>query len=189
MWWEVGMENGKRYCVMCLADGDKTLAVCLITVGGTNGDPECDAGYCGPCSETMQRNGWTIKPLPEAKKEKKMRGRQGLPQETIEVIRLNPDESAKSLAGRLNIAEHQVYSARAKFRTEASLKPVVVDPHRKGSASALLGALEKQDNAGGTFVVPIHLTDAEIARIINGMSAEKKRQFFAGGLRAALLGE
>jgi hypothetical protein len=46
-----------RYCVMCLADGEKVAATHLAEVGGK------EIGYCAPCSETMARTGHVVRRL------------------------------------------------------------------------------------------------------------------------------
>jgi hypothetical protein len=106
-----GEEMAIRYCVMCLADGDKTPAVCVAELSeGT------EAGYCKPCGETMVRTGHKLKPLP-AENRKKWTGK--LTDAQRREIVESPESGAK-LAKRYGVTGATISHVRKKAKEEAA---------------------------------------------------------------------
>lgn len=63
---------------------------------------------------------------------------------------------------------------------------VEIDPERPGTASALIGALAKIDQANERVKVEMELTRAELAKIVGGLTEEQQQAFLSAGLRAVL---
>jgi hypothetical protein len=113
-----GEEMAIRYCVMCLADGDKTPAVCVVELSdGT------EAGYCKPCGETMVRTGHKLNPLPaENRKQWKGKLTDAQRREIAE-----SGELAHKLAKRYGVNTQTIYNVRKKAKEEAQGGAPVAD--------------------------------------------------------------
>ena len=113
-----------------------------------------------------------------------------------------PDAKVADLVARLGASKSQIYNWRysAKRKAGAVTRPkkpgtklavgarkIDVDPHRLGTAYALISALARRD-ASTAAVVRVELTHGEVASIIGKLSYEQRGAFLAAGLKAAILG-
>ncbi len=84
--------------------------------------------------------------------------------------------------------------ARTPKPKPSNICPVEIDPHRDGSAAALLDTLERMDAQSDPMaarranLVTIELSEDEVVRAAQNLGAERFRQFLIAGFRAALLG-
>ena len=122
-WRNRGMEVGKRYCVMCLADGEKTPAVCVVDA----------AGYCKECAQTMKNNGFKLEPLPAGENQSKSKSRGSFFSAASHPIDrrkvpLTPEErraiaeskeSTQALARRYSTSEQTICNIRNAFKQAA----------------------------------------------------------------------
>jgi transposase-like protein len=118
------------------------------------------------------------------------------------------DSPVADVMAKCGASQQQVYQWRYEARKKAGLVPqkksspkkakpakvksagmqrVDVDPQRPGTASALLGALAKQDAAAERIKLELDVSLAEVAHIIGRLDVVQRQAFFAAGIRAALL--
>lgn len=105
--WGNGMnESGKRYCVMCLADGEKVAATHVINA----------AGYCTPCKDAMVKNGHgPVNEIGSPQDRIQGAGRRGnskLTDEQRAQIAESP-KSVRELAKFYGVSEQTIYNVRA----------------------------------------------------------------------------
>lgn len=142
---------------------------------------------------------------PKEKKEKAMPIKSLITQEQIAAIKAAPDERPVDLAKRLGVAQYQVFYFRDKFRKQAGVRPVTVDPKRPGAQASIDRALARVDqathsgpaidkiveaavrDASPVAMVKLELTMDEARGLMVKLSEAQGVAFFQAGLRAALL--
>ena len=96
------------------------------------------------------------------------------------------------LKGTARVGVHKSAAVkRAKAvepRKTGQMIPVEIDPQRPGTASSLMGALAKIDQANEKITVSMEVTQAEIVRFVAGLTNDQRTAFMNAGVRAALFG-